>query len=876
MPLHSLEIRNREILIDHAVVGILATVAPEGVKASADLSSEAGVVKLKVRWVVERTPERFAPLEMLRFRLGEFYPNAAFVGGRRYRFSPSESIGSKRLKFPYNSYYKFRISCPPAFDAALFSKMPLACWQEPHRAFAVAFPKYVTLGGHTLPLFVSASGAEASVEFCAAILRDFQVDRKPFGWFSTRVERKEQDLDIPSGEFEAKFVLVSADTWTECVSACAGHIYPADSAEQQSRSQSPSPCPLAVGEGPQVSSVPVGEGWGEGSNALHSAVRFYNRAWDCRNRTHMHLPLKNVPGFESVEFKHSHITDDLTKLVLYRRLSKAGYSELEARERELAGKLSSGAYLYHVDGASLWHTTTYFNGEGLEAFTHHGIGFVGFPGGMATVVRRLFEYCSLRESREFEGLAAAGADWLVNVQAEDGSWPATLDDGRGNYVGCVASTAEAARALIAAYLYSERDRYRACADRAMRFVNRERSFFECRQYLRDVDPGESDGITAEACIHANLDWHYVSRDESFIEQATKWGWYALQWVRPPEDGIGTSFDGLSRSITPRIDVWGGLLAARSFLRLSRATGKSLWSEQAWRLFNTIAELQERDGGLCETWFLDYPSGLESIHVEPSFAADALVEFLLDASEEEGANPGLLAPRSESASVQPRLSLSEDGRSMVRISRERPEFLIDHELRLGFAFDGAYDWASGIRQSLYTTLREIRTGRQLLKLFPVARIAFNRRRVCPPISSIGRSSTIEVTDLKVEPTKDGTPAYKYQTPIHEFRLSVVSAGVDADNHSVADLEFDAQTIAGDIRLNQARIDLEGRYEIKSVRGKEEVIVAASQHEYSIQVLDGWVDGILRDGQRLSFDISLCSNWNYFGEYNLRVRVVRRPK
>ncbi|GAB4340140.1 MAG: hypothetical protein Kow0099_15830 [Candidatus Abyssubacteria bacterium] len=847
MPLHTLEIKDQEILVDHAVVGIVAATAPEGVKASTDLSREAGVLKLTVRWVIEKAPGRFAPLEILRFRLGEFYPHAAFVGGRRYQFSPPESIEPKALKFPYNAYYKFRIICPPAFDAALFSKMPLACWQEHHRAFAVAFPKHVTLGGRTLPLFISAGGAEASVEFCAALLREFQVDRKPFGWFSTRVERREQELEILPGEFEATFALVSADTWTECVSACARHIYSEDSSETRR----------------------------DLANELETAIRFYDRVWDSRNRTHMHLPLKNVPGFESVEFKHSHITDDLTKLVLYRRLSKRGFSELEARERELAEKLLGGAYLYHVDGSPLWHTTTYYNGDGLEAFTHHGIGFVGFPGGMATVVRRLFEYCSLGESRKFENLGKSGADWLVKTQAEDGSWPAVLEGGGEAYMGCVASTAEAVRALIAAYLYSEREHYRAAAERAMRFVNRQRSFFGCRQYLRDVDPAESDGITAEACIHANLDWHYISRDDSYLEQASKWGWYALQWVRPRQDDIGTSFDGLSRSITPRIDVWGGLLIARAFLRLSRATGRYPWHDQAWQLFHTVADLKERDGGLCETWFLDYPSGLESIHIEPSFSADAFVEFLLDASEEQGANPRLLASRSERLRVTPELSSSEEAIGMVQISRERPEFLLDHAVQLGFAFDGAYDWASRVRQSFYTMCREIGPGRQLLKLFPVIRIMFNRRRVLPPISTVGRTSTIEVTDLKVERASDRA-IHRYQTPVHEFRLSVVSVGADPANHAVANLEFHARTVAGDVRLNQTRIDLRGAYEIKSVREKEEVVVTAGQHEYSIRVLDGWVDGILRDGQRLSFDISLCSNWNYFGEYTLRLRVVRRPK
>jgi hypothetical protein len=74
----------------------------------------------------------------------------------------------------------------------------------------------------------------------------------------------------------------------------------------------------------------------------------------------------------------------------------------------------------------------------------------------------------------------------------------------------------------------------------------------------------------------------------------------------------------------------------------------------------------------------------------------------------------------------------------------------------------------------------------------------------------------------------------------------------------------------------RIDLKGHYEIISIKEKERLLIACGEHEYSIEVIDGPVGAILRDGEKLAFDISMCANWNFFGEYGLALRVTRRPR
>jgi len=854
MALHRLDIADGSLLLNDVLVGALSTSPPEGVSANTTTSTEDGVVRLKIRWTAEKSPDQLLPLEILGLRLGEFYPHAAFVGGRKYDMSRAEPLRGKRLGFPYNTYYKYRMKAPARYDCALFSKMPLACWQERTRAFALVFPKILTLPKGPAPVFIRASGAEAAINFSAAILNEFEIERRQSGWFGAGTLRKRHNLVFSSGQsIEATFLLIAADTWAECIQACEKHLYR----------------PRPSGGTCSAESL---------SEMLSASVRFYDRVWDARNKTHVHLPVKNVPGFESVAFKHSHITDDLTKLVLYRRLAEAGYDNVERREQELLAKIVEGSYRFGNGDAPLWHTTTYYNGRGLEAFTHHGTGFVGFPGGMGTVVRRLFEYCSLHRDEALGKMARAGADWLAGIQREDGSWPA-LFTGKGDSAraGCVASTAEVARALVAGYPQTEEQRHDSAAA-AIRFINREESFFECRQYLRDVDYDEADGITAEACIHANLDWHAFAHDGSALDNAEKWATYALQWIRPrsPEYLAEPSFDGLARSITPRVDVWGSLLIARAFLRLARASGHEKWRNLGWQLFENIARLQERDGGLCETWFLDFPSGFESIHIEPTFVTDAFVEFILDACRHgENDLPADLFSGHRASMRKKHLPLQPAiGQGLqIGISRGEPEWILDRGLRLLPAFDGVYDRRGVAGQAFYTMLREVRPGRWLLKLAPIIKIMLDRHQVDPPPSGIGKSTHIEVLGFASEDSGDGHRSHRYRTAFHDITLSVVSGLAGEGELPAADLCLDIKTIAGDIRVNQVRIDLQGQYGIESVDEGDGFVVSTNENNYSVRIVEGEIGGIIRCGNKLAIDISLNSNWNFFGEYSLRMRVTR---
>ena len=84
MALHKLKILNEKLLYDNVPIGTLATVPPEGIRARTETSIGKHGIALRVCWRVEERHHQLLPLEILKLRMGGFFPDAMFVGGRRY------------------------------------------------------------------------------------------------------------------------------------------------------------------------------------------------------------------------------------------------------------------------------------------------------------------------------------------------------------------------------------------------------------------------------------------------------------------------------------------------------------------------------------------------------------------------------------------------------------------------------------------------------------------------------------------------------------------------------------------------------------------------------------------------------------------------
>ncbi|RJP24665.1 MAG: hypothetical protein C4520_03695 [Candidatus Abyssobacteria bacterium SURF_5] len=845
---HRIEVGDKELVCNGRFRGKISTHPLEGIRSQISVSSRDDITIVQVQWKIKKPPQPAAPLELLKVELTDFVPRSMFISGRRYESAASPRPPIREKGFPYNTYYKFRIRTANEYDAALHAKLPLVCWQGEDCAFSIVFPKFVALSNRHWPAFLQVSGPGQNASFSLVLPDRFEVQCKPYGWFSAQSSTERYTLNLSNEHLiEVSVAFLAATGWPECVRKAADFLFPAEEAEK-------------VETGPIV-------------GLLERTLHFYGRTWDNTNKTHVHLPIKNFPEFESIEYKHSHITDDFTKLVLYRRLINAGWQNLLTRERELLQKIKGGDYLLTSDGDSIWHSTTYFNGSVLEAFTHHGTGFVGFPGGVATNVRRLCEYAALSGDKALVRIAESGAQWLRRLERQDGSWPAVFRKDGEEDGGCIASTAECACALLAAYRLVEKQEYLTAAESAVRYINRDESFFECRQYLRDVGANEADGITAEACIHANLDLFAATGERQFLEQAEKWGCYSLQWVRPfhLHKGDGPAFDGLSRSITPRVDVWGGLLIGRALIRLGRVSGERGWESHAWRLFGQTVNLQERDGGLCETWFYDFPEGIESIHIEPTFVTDAFVEFMLDATGgEQIANELSLRKRLLEKSF-PLLQPIAPIQNLVALSKTEPEFIVDRRLRLAPAFSGLMSTGGKLRRFLY---RKFRTKplRPALKIVPALKILLSRHRVHPPSAELQPADHIKIKHARAEHFGIGRQRFVYSSDSCTIILSIDAAGMNDRGLPGNDIGFAIEMLAGDASVEQVRIDLSGDYTVKSI-SKDGVIVFAGGTDYSMRIMGGSIDGFLQQEKRLAFDISLSANWNFFGKYLLRMRVER---
>ena len=174
------------------------------------------------------------------------------------------------------------------------------------------------------------------------------------------------------------------------------------------------------------------------------------------------------------------------------------------------------------------------------------------------------------------------------------------------------------------------------------------------------------------------------------------------------------------------------------------------------------------------------------------------------------------------------------------------------------------------------LREIAPGRGLLKLVPAAKILLGRHRTVPWLQKIGGTSPIEIINVNQDDSDGGSRWRGFNTPVHEIALSIAAEGVDSAKLPAADIDLSVKTTASDVRLRQARIDLDGDYEIISIQKREAALVSCGGNDYSIEVREGPIDRIIREGDRLALDISMCSNWNFFGEYRLGLRITRRPR
>ncbi len=574
--------------------------------------------------LVQTTCTLAAPLEGGRLhRLAALnLPDAdgpAFAAGFWYAADGSLPFGDvATLPFPYYTYRKVKwrkvLDGEHPYHAAAHLKFPLlaAYCATTERWHGLLFQPFLELEDCALPVYFSIihDGTHRRLVVAANFHADVHVDKHAWFGLGTTTQRAAAP---PAAGTTLRFDVaeLTALGWPELMAmACRAPLLP-----------QPPPQPTA----PQARL----------HHAMEGAWRFLARAEDTERGALVHLLRRAAPGQVSEEFKHSHITPELHALQLAAEFSAAGAPDAKARYDRWCPWAQPGVRREEVDDACWWHTTTRVTTAGLHAFTHHGAGFVGFPGGQATNARHLAETYHATGDEAHADAALATARWVLPHQRPDGAWPATVPVAREVRVKpptegrpCVAATAECVRALLAAYTIDNARTWLEAADRGLAYVNRAASFFAAAGYLRDAAPTEPDGLTAECAIHANLDRARFGPPDAYVASARQWAWYGVQWTRPlaPEDRGAWVVDGLGHTITPRIDVWSALLLGRAWARLGAATDDPFWTRLGWRQLEACMELQERDGGFAETWWYDWPDGLCPVPIESTFLALAFLDL----------------------------------------------------------------------------------------------------------------------------------------------------------------------------------------------------------------------------------------------------------
>lgn len=801
------------------------------------------VLRKKVTFLKGLRLKKPFPLFEVRFHLR---PSFAFIGGMFYARGPRFSLTQEeRLPFPFSTYYKFKV--PPieqdgkVYCASLYSKMPLMGLQTDSLALAIAFPPFVKMHRGEMPTFLAFSSEKGTVTFSLAVVEGFPVTEKADGWWGLRGRNLWASSTLEEGdggELELQFFV--GPHFSQCQEAFI--------ATHHERLKGLEPLePETVKRG------------------LFKALPFYNRIYDQVNKTYLHFPFKDRAGFDSTAFKYSSIGDEVGKLLLFHKVGAClKDQEFREREKELRGQLLQGSRFVKREDGVVWHSTTCHDGKGLRAFTHHGTGFVGFPTGMSTIALNLLEYSQLTEDREMLDLALSTLRWIRAQQRADGAWPATVEVFEDRLKGLkkpkvhddkpsVAATAESVRALLAAYRCTGEEALLPEAARGLAFINTEASLFNARGYLRDLDPEENDGLSAQSCIHANLDYCHVTGDSSSLKWARLWADYALQffywWNFKGLDPF-LAFDGLCHTLCPRIDSWGCLLMGMAFHRLGQISQEDIYTTVAQRCFRIIERLQEADGGLCESWFLGLEGKMESIHAEASLIADAFVNLALCLLKDE-----TLVQGKPSTELLPNFIPWDE---LWPLFQGDMLFLdLEDSLRLSLSIYNPYaPWAHAKRMAS-VFLR--RTGLQsLLYFFPFMRLLVGSFGQAKPLESI-KIHRLRPKRYLLRPEKK-----HYVAGLHE--ITIEDKGYQDPEGKVFTKLFNLEVLtrAMDLDVKQVALVVEGPFAV-TARARDHLILKGQEGFYGLQMSRSHFDRFIEGPSRVAFDITLKANWNFFGRY-----------
>lgn len=413
------------------------------------------------------------------------------------------------------------------------------------------------------------------------------------------------------------------------------------------------------------------------TESLKKVSGFYNRAYDAGNSVHVDTLSCDAPG-DLGDTIYTYPGFEACRLASLADLDRSRISRWEKIADVLLGDGVS-VPLPELGDVRVWHNAGVLDeGSGDVSYTTaFGTGYSGWPGGMASTLRGLIRYVSATGRTAEHEKIAAGLNWFLNIQAEDGALPFNLPTFRdfNNATGrcrtgpgsrAVGGAGEAARALCAGYTLFGRKEYLEAAVKAARAVNPKPPHFAFCGYgdLRDAGDYETDATSGYSLGNANLDIYDITADKEHLEAALALGYYLLTWhfwwtPGPPE--IVGLIDPVVKSFSPQASPWNTAMASEFYRRLYVATKDEFWRDASVFSYKQCIKYQHpQTGGISESYPMRLDGSCDTMGGESAMVSWALIDAGLAMGdsiegfayegEDEGRRPSVEAEVSVSALI----------------------------------------------------------------------------------------------------------------------------------------------------------------------------------------------------------------------------------
>ena len=520
-------------------------------------------------------------------------PVYTIIGGVMYDTTPDLGVALRRWSRRYTgeNYAYFRIydSCADGktYRPAVYSKMPVCIFQFPDEAVAI---RYEPVVGDQIPsVALWADGDGCHFEYSASMSHLMKTKDTPhLGSWQQESTYKPEISSLP------EFSVMRAPNWWQIVRQVV---------EEE----------LAEWHG-MLSTREI-------QASMSMANAFHDRLFDAVNCVHLEAVYHDRPErysdaiFNNPSFEACRVT------ALF-RYGQSNHPKCRRIARRLVFDHTLSVQLRELGACRVWHNgfQTVEGSSSLYGCTTFGTGYSGYPGGMATLMRKLLEYAHDSGSDDLLPRLRQGVDWLVLVQRDDGSFPFTVPSFAelggpreravtGPNSKALGGAAEAARALVWAFKVFGNEEYLQAAEKALHAINPVPPLYKFRGYgdLRDASAYETDATSGINLANANLDLYEVTGKEEYLEAAKVLACYVLTWHNwwrtPTIDPYGF-IDPMAESFCPHISPWNTLLASELYSRLYAAAGDPFWQKLAEFAFARAVSLQNpATGGISEAYNL---------------------------------------------------------------------------------------------------------------------------------------------------------------------------------------------------------------------------------------------------------------------------------